>query len=135
MREGHLIVYLAGPMSGIEHYNIPAFIETAEAIRGQGHIVFCPTELGTRDLRTWEAYVARDTEKLVACDAVAVLPGWEESRGALLEVFAARVYDKPVVDAGMLACSRVKDLGPSMENVLALIAKAFGKAEHEPVCP
>lgn len=132
MKKDHMIVYLAGPMSGIEHCNIPAFIETAEAIRGQGHIVFCPTELGTRDLRTWEAYVARDTEKLIACDAVAVLPGWEASRGALLEVFAARVYDKPVLDAELLARAEVAEIRMHMENVLALIARAFRKAEHEP---
>ena len=123
-----MIIYLAGPMSGLLDDNLPSFLDMAAALRKQGHVVFCPGELGTRDLRTWEAYVARDTAKLVACSTVAVLPGWEKSRGALLEVFAATVYDKRLVDAEALCAGGFCEIEVRMEDILRLIREAFTRA-------
>lgn len=135
-----MIVYLAGPMSGMMDDNIPAFLDTANELRGLGYVVFCPCEMGTRDLATWEAYVARDTEKLIAVDAVAVMPGWQHSRGALLEVFAARVYGKRVLDAEALRSGDVCEIRVKhydMKEILRLIREAFAGKEAvcEPACP
>lgn len=38
------VVYIAGPMSGIEDFNRPAFHEVAQALRAEGHTVLNPAE-------------------------------------------------------------------------------------------
>lgn len=44
----------------------------------------------------------KDIESLLQCDMVAVLPGWETSKGATLEVNIAREIGLPVIDAETL---------------------------------
>jgi hypothetical protein len=38
---------------------------------------------------TWEQYLRRDIRVLLDCDGIALLPGWERSRGAQLEAHIA----------------------------------------------
>lgn len=115
-------LYLAGPMTGIPQFNFPAFDEAASNLRmvlgGDGVDVVSPAEIddpatraaalaskdgapgsGTTSGETWGDFLSRDV-KLVAdeVDAVMVLPGWENSKGARLEVFVARSVGKPVYD-------------------------------------
>jgi len=97
-------VYLAGPMRGYPNFNFPAFDFAAAALRSQGHEVFSPAE------RDREAYgpevennptgdeskgppgltirdcMLADTDWICRhAEAIALLPGWEKSRGALAE--------------------------------------------------
>lgn len=103
-------VYIAGPMTGIPQFNYPAFIEAAGNLRAWGYEVFSPAEMddpataaaamaskdgapgsGSANGETWGDFLARDV-KLLADDgieAVVVLPGWHQSRGARLETFVA----------------------------------------------
>ena len=94
------IVYLAGPMSNLPDYNYPAFHNTTKALREQGFIVFNPAENhdGRTDLPL-EEYYRTDIPQVCDADAVAVLPGWESSGGAKIEVALARQLGKPVIDA------------------------------------
>jgi len=105
-------VYIAGPMTGIRQFNYPAFIAAAERLRRGGYDVVSPAELddpadkaaalaspdgamlqysnGTG--KTWGDFLARDV-KLLADDgieAIVVLDGWEQSRGARLETFVGK---------------------------------------------
>ena len=41
----------------------------------------------------------RDIRMALDCEAVACLPGWENSRGASLEVHIFRALNRPVLDA------------------------------------
>ena len=105
-------IYIAGPMSGIPQYNFPAFFAAADLLREQGYDVICPAEMDDEEdkglamqssdgmgfaRKTWGDFLARDV-KLIAddVDGVAVLPGWEDSRGARLECFVATSVNKPV---------------------------------------
>ncbi len=96
--------YLAGPMTGLPEHNYPAFHERAAAIRGMGLRVLSPAEIGPyeRDPQTWEGWMRRSLYLLLRCTAVACLPGWEDSRGATLEVHIARQLKMPVVCATTL---------------------------------
>ena len=110
-----MILYLAGPMTGIDHYNFPAFHRAALALKQRGYIVFNPaaketlegTDLpdidklpmewgGTRkdltpgDIRRLDFLMINDA------DAVVLLPGWESSAGALIEAHYAMVTGKAV---------------------------------------
>jgi hypothetical protein len=91
-------------MSGIPRYNIPMFDEAAERLRANGYTVISPAELddpGVRDAsyasldgkassgKTWGEFLARDIQ--IVADEVSgiiLLPGWQNSRGAKLEVYA-----------------------------------------------
>lgn len=100
--------YLAGPMTGIPHFNFPAFNAWADQLRHKGHEVFNPAE---RDIErhggvdisadnvagdpthaakthgfSLRDALADDTAYICkAADAIAMLPGWENSKGARAE--------------------------------------------------
>ena len=83
-------IYIAGSMSGIENDNYPAFHEAAAHLRSCGHHVENPAENPAPPCGSWEAYMRMAIAQLVRCDAVALLPGWEQSRGANIEHWLAR---------------------------------------------
>lgn len=106
-----LIVYLAGPMTGYEEWNFPAFLEAASKLRARGYRVLSPAEmeLGEGFDPTAEPgeFTEKDLHNAMARDlravlndawAVVVLPGWQGSKGATLEVAVARAIGKPVLD-------------------------------------
>lgn len=81
-------IYIAGPMTGIEGYNYPAFNAAAALLREQGHTVVNPTEINAEHLEPlhpWDFYMRRNVAELVKCNAIYLLEGWEKSKGARLE--------------------------------------------------
>ena len=96
-RANHL--YLAGPMTGIEDFNFPAFNKMAAELRARGYMVENPAEHGVVAGAEWADYMAYDLTRLGLCGQVAVLPGWECSKGARLEVHIARELGMLVVNA------------------------------------
>ena len=88
-------VYIAGPMTGMKDHNFPAFHAAAADLRAQGFEVVSPAEQEWNDdlTREWSFYLKRDIPILLQCDAIALLPGWRESRGAMLESFIAAQLD------------------------------------------
>lgn len=83
-------LYLAGPMSGYAQHNFPLFNRVAAQLREQGFEVFNPAENFDGDVRRPRAYYMQlDIPALIGSQAVVVLPGWRESRGANLEVWLA----------------------------------------------
>lgn len=110
-----LRLYIAGPMTGLPQFNIPTFDAVADELRALGFDAVSPAELDDEATRaaalqspdgsmadplngeTWGDFLARDV-KLIAdsIDAIALLPGWEDSRGAQLEVFVGRLCRLPV---------------------------------------
>jgi hypothetical protein len=83
-------LYISGPMTGIKDHNFPAFNCLAAKLRAHGYEVVNPTELDNADTtKSWGDYMKRDIPLIVECDGVVLLDGWEESRGAKIEVFLA----------------------------------------------
>lgn len=111
-------LYLAGPMTGIEDYNFPLFIRTAENLRQIGHEVFNPAEDVQNDPYLGRAfYMRRDIFAIIGqssddspVDAVALLEGWEVSRGTRLEVETALQLDIPVIWASNLLEGKIVPL-------------------------
>lgn len=99
------LYYLAGPMRGVPSFNFPAFDAAAEDMRSRGLRVVSPAELDrahgfnpdTDPEDTLAVYMARDLPHVCEADGVVVLPGWEGSEGAGVEVGLARVLGKPVL--------------------------------------
>lgn len=93
-------------MSGLPQFNYPKFADVAGAFREKGFDVVNPAELddpayqeqalasdtgalGDVDI-SWGTVLGRDVTIVAdTCDGVMLLEGWEESRGAVLEVTTA----------------------------------------------
>jgi hypothetical protein len=100
-------LYLGGPMRGIPLFNFPAFHQAASELRTQGHEVFSPAERDNEyhgtdisagnlagdesqahkehgfDLR--EAMLRDCSYICLHAEGIALLPGWENSKGARAE--------------------------------------------------
>ncbi|HBO4545378.1 DUF4406 domain-containing protein [Pseudomonas paraeruginosa] len=82
-------IYLAGPMTGLPEHNFPAFHAEAARLRSLGYQVENPAEHGVIDGFEWADYLRLDLQKLLTCQAIALLPGWMDSKGARLEFTVA----------------------------------------------
>jgi len=91
-------IYISGPMTGMKSHNRPAFNTAAKRLRKLGHKVISPAELDakTKKQLSWNQCLRRDIRELVKCTDVALLPGWEDSKGAHLEVYISKKLDIPV---------------------------------------
>jgi Domain of unknown function (DUF4406) len=82
-------VYIAGPMSGLPDFNYPAFNTAAEELRAKGHEPLNPVDIEKRNdtdtHQPWGWYIRHAIRMVIDADAVAMLPGWENSKGARLE--------------------------------------------------
>jgi hypothetical protein len=93
------IVFLCGPMSGLPHNNYPAFNREARRLRAMGYHVENPAENRAPPGREWSEYMRMSISQLMTCDVVALLPGWEQSKGATLEHHVAKGLGIPVIAA------------------------------------
>ena len=91
-------VYIAGPMSGIADHNFPAFFAAEDALSRMGYEPVNPARIDVEQGwdAAWpaEAYMKRDLPALLTCDAIALLNGWDQSRGALYEALVAMITGK-----------------------------------------
>jgi DNA-binding transcriptional regulator YdaS (Cro superfamily) len=96
-------IYLSGPMTGKVDLNRPAFNAEAARLRNLGYRVINPAEFELAPDTTWAGYMRHDiVAMLTHCDTLVVLPGWNRSKGAQLEVYLARQLELRVVKAGSL---------------------------------
>lgn len=103
-------IYIAGPMTGYDQWNFPAFFEAEEKLITLGHEVINPAHndgpnLGLalesagspeRPNHSWAWYMKRDLPHVLEVDALCVLPGWQDSKGASLEVHVANSIGLPI---------------------------------------
>lgn len=96
------VIYTAGPFRAVTRLDELRNIEIAEswalAVWKAGHIALCP-HANSANFSTYldgEAFLRGDLELLARCDAVLMIPRWEESRGALIEKTVAELLGIPV---------------------------------------
>ena len=82
--------YLSGPMSGIPEHNFPAFHAEAARLRAAGYEVVNPAEMDHASGALWDECLRKDIVQLVTCEGIALMIGWEDSRGAKLEFHIAK---------------------------------------------
>lgn len=77
--------YISGPMTGILDFNFPEFKAKAAELRALGCDVVNPMEHGEDECTEWADFLRKDIRLLVDCNAIHMLPGWTNSKGARLE--------------------------------------------------
>lgn len=84
-------LYIAGPMTGLPDHNYPAFFDVEARLRCAGYETLNSARIDEWNtlFRTWDWYMRRALELVVLADGVALLPGWQDSKGATLEVHVA----------------------------------------------
>lgn len=90
-------LYVSGPMTGYPNGNVPQFREAAEQLRTAGFTVENPAEYPTPTSWTWEDYLRRDLQVVLAVDGIATLADVYLSRGARLEIHVANELGLPVL--------------------------------------
>ena len=103
-------IYIAGPMTGIEDFNFPLFFETEEKLKELGYEVVNPAHNDGKTLeealisagsperpsKPWTHYMRRDLAHVLEVEALCVLPNWQNSKGAKLEVHVAEELGLPI---------------------------------------
>ena len=101
------IIYIAGPMSGMPEYNFPAFHDAEARLVAGGYEVRNPVHTPpppwlddhSDDPDAWRYYMREAIRLLLEANAICLLPGWEKSRGARLELRIALALKMPVMIA------------------------------------
>lgn len=105
-------IYISGPMTGIPEFNGPAFMEAARLLRERGHLVFCPAEEDLKGGLDWHGMTGKESPEergfdlraalfadlrwiALEAEAICLLPGWRNSRGALAELALGAALDIP----------------------------------------
>ena len=96
-------IYISGPMTGLPGLNHGAFHQTAQQLRALGYDVVNPADTPVpSEGAHWEAWMKADLAQMLTCDTVALLPGWEASKGAHLELHVAHREGMNVVSVAEL---------------------------------
>ena len=141
-----MILYLSGPMRGRPSFNFPTFDAVAKSLRSQGYAILSPAEHDRElypDIEHWPGFasgseaecpkfalpssLAWDFQAITDSDGIALMDGWDESRGSRAERFVAECVGKPVfrvvpVDAGgytLIRDSRIVMLCPEIADTEA----------------
>lgn len=91
-----MIIYIAGPITGINDYE-QRFAEAEAELEAQGHTVLNPATLPA-NLGDCDTYMKICLPMLNAADAVVLLKGWKDSRGACREWGYAVAKGKKIIE-------------------------------------
>jgi len=106
-------LYIAGPMTGHEDWNYPAFNDVQRRLEAAGYTVLNPAR--QPDGLTYDEYLKRALADVFECDGIALLNGWWDSPGAKAEVALADALKK---DASMYGVWLIINLSHRGQNAV-----------------
>lgn len=124
-------IYLSGPMSGLPDLNFPAFHAEAARLRALGYDVVSPAEVNPDHTMSWEQCMRADIKALCDCDAIALMPGWENSKGAHLELHIAHRIGLKVCHTSALQAYRLPFAGVRVDGDCVIVKTRSNEAARE----
>ena len=115
-------VYLSGKMRGLPEFNYPMFNLYAAKLRLQ---VTSPAELDNAEDLKWVDCMKRDIRLLLDLDAIAMIPGWENSLGAKLELLISFFMGLDIMKADTLEVYSKESSEEVVVNVIRSLPKHF----------
>jgi Domain of unknown function (DUF4406) len=113
-------IYISGPITNIEGGNQQAFAAATDLLNELGYAAINPhqlfTNIDTTDFE-WEDYMRGCIVALMQANEVVTIDGWEQSRGAIIEVDLARKLNIPVTHIVKYE-SEAKQLADKLERAL-----------------
>lgn len=101
------MVYISGPVTGIDDLNKPQFLLAERLLLSVGCSVFNPTHIpfpgkGMSEQHLWQYYMHFCVRALPLCEAIFMLPHWQNSKGAcwerrIAEMLGLDIYYAPVL--------------------------------------
>lgn len=79
-------VYISGAISGIPFHVVTDQFKKAEVeLLAKGHEPVNPLNNGLDNTCSWLNHMRADIKSLLDCDAIYMIKGWPDSRGAIIE--------------------------------------------------
>ena len=90
-------IYLSGAMRGVPNNNFQAFADAALKLRLEGHDVFNPAATNLHGMSVGQIFAYDLNWLCLEAEAVAVIPGWENSLGVAGEIATAKAIGIEVI--------------------------------------
>lgn len=87
-------LYVIGPVTGMPDLNVLEFDDARDDLERHGHDVEIPHDTVPEDAE-WNEAMRLSIARMLQCDGVAMLDGWEGSRGATMEHAVAMAVRMP----------------------------------------
>lgn len=91
-------IYISGPMTGKPQFNRPAFVVAEDYLNGHHPAlkVLSPHTI-VIDEPSWEKYMRVALGMMLKCEAIYMLKGWRDSKGARIELGLAQELGMRVI--------------------------------------
>lgn len=91
-------IYISGKISGTDLSETrKRFAAVAKVMKRIGVEPVNPFENGLTEHDSWEAHMLKDIADLLQCNAIYMLQGWQESKGACIEHYIATKIGMPIM--------------------------------------
>ena len=92
-------IYISGPISGLPFETVWHNFNNAEAIlQEQGYEVINPLDNGLPQDSAWTEHMRADIRLLMDCEAIYLLKGYQDSKGAMIEYDLARILHFEIIE-------------------------------------
>lgn len=113
-------------MTGMEQLNRSAFEEAEIIIGSEGDIPVNPFKLtdnmrfpaGVDDRQIYFEFMKIDIRGLMDCDAIYLLPGWNHSKGARMEIVTAHFFGLEIICSGSDSNERLDNFTESVKELI-----------------
>ena len=103
-------IYISLPITGRDFDEVKSeILYVSGVLEMKGYRVVTPIDFDVNpDLdKPYHELLGNDIKALMGCDEVCLCPGWEKSKGCRLEHFAAKLWDKDIMEFERLKCSKI----------------------------
>ena len=103
-------IYISLPITGRDFDEVESeILYVSGVLEMKGYRVVTPIDFDVNpDLdKPYHELLGNDIKVLMECDMICLCPGWEKSKGCQLEHFAAKLWDKEIIEFERLKYSKI----------------------------